>query len=67
MTNLRIALTFERIDDLQGASPFHIRGWREAAHGVREDPRELAEVSGTMAASSATVQHLKSAAGPVAM
>lgn len=47
MTNLRIALTFERIADLleqQGASPFRVRAWREAAHGLREHPRELADV-----------------------
>jgi DNA polymerase/3'-5' exonuclease PolX len=47
MTNIRIALAFERVAELleqQGASPFRARAWREAADAIREQPRELSDV-----------------------
>lgn len=47
MTNLRIAETFDRVASLleqQGASPHRVRAWRAGASGVREHPREMADV-----------------------
>lgn len=47
MTNSRIAFTLERVAELleqQGASPFRVRAWREAAHGLRDLPREASDV-----------------------
>jgi len=47
MTNSRIAFTLERVAELleqQGASPFRVRAWREAAGSVRDLPREASDV-----------------------
>jgi hypothetical protein len=47
VTNERIALTFEKVAallEMQSASPFRVRAWREAAQSIREHDREIGDV-----------------------